>query len=328
MSIDRDGEGPPLRKAAGQPDDPSALRATPFTEDVFDDEYYRGRGRSSGGSPLGLIFGVVVGAVVAGSAAWFVLKDNNISSTTNADGVPVVKAETSPYKIKPEKPGGMQVENQDKTVYDRVAKTDAPSRVENLLPAPEVPKTPPKIEPKPEPKPEPKVAEAPKSETPPAAAAPVEAKREPKSPLQEKADDLAIMIAALEDKNQAQEKSTAEAKAALADPAKPADVKLTEPTAPATAMPQVAAVPPSGGGFQVQLAAAKTEEAAMAEWERIKKRHPELLSTMTPSVMRADLGERGVFFRLRAGFLPDKAAADTLCAAITAQGDACLVVKP
>lgn len=301
MSIDRDGEGPPLRKAGGQADDPSALRATPFTEDVFDDEYYRGRGRGgSSGSPLGLILGVVVGALVAGSAAWFVLKDNSISATTNADGVPVVKAEASPYKIKPENPGGMQVANQDKTVYDRVARTDAPNRVENLLPPPETPKAPPKVELKPEPKP---VAEAAQAEPQP----------EPKSVLDEKRDELAAMITALEDKNKPQEKAE--------------DEKPASPTA-SSAPEQTAAVPTGGGGFQVQLAAAKSEEAAMAEWTRIKNRHPDLLGKLTPSVMRADLGERGIFYRLRAGGLPDRAASDALCTAIKAQGDACLVVQP
>jgi hypothetical protein len=82
------------------------------------------------------------------------------------------------------------------------------------------------------------------------------------------------------------------------------------------------------GGHLIQLAAAKSEEGALAEWTRIKTKHAALVGTLSPTVVRADLGERGIFFRLRAGTLPDKAAADALCAALTAQGDACLVVKP
>ena len=66
MAIDRDGDGPPLRREdaktspAPRRDD---LRATPFTDDVFDDDYY-GRRKSKGGS-FGLIAGVVFGAAVA-----------------------------------------------------------------------------------------------------------------------------------------------------------------------------------------------------------------------------------------------------------------------
>ncbi|MBL8629144.1 MAG: SPOR domain-containing protein [Rhodospirillaceae bacterium] len=335
MAIDRDGDGPPLRKTQSKADDGSALRATPFTDDVFDDDYYRGRGRSSGGSPFGLIVGVIVGAAVAGGAAWFVLKDQS-SPLTVSGNTPVIKADPSPYKIKPENPGGMQVENQDKTVYDRVAKTDAPNRVENLLPAPEQPKTPPKVEPKPTPPPakpapvEEKVAEA---KAPPTAEA---AKAEPKTAEQEKKDDLAIMISALEGKMPPADAKPAEAKPVDAKPVdtKPVETKPAETKAPEAALadqpPRPAPPNPTGltSGFQVQLAAAKSEEAAMSEWNRIKNRHPDLLGTLTPAVVRADLGDKGVFFRLRAGFLPDKAASDTLCAAMTAQGDACLVIKP
>lgn len=344
MAIDRDGDGPPLRRAQTSADDSNTLRATPFTEDVFDDDYYRGRGRSSG-SPLGLVIGVLVGAALAGGAAWFVLKDRGVGSLPKTSGgVPVVKADPSPYKIKPENPGGMQVENQDKTVYDRVSKADAPTRVENLLPPPEKPKPPKKVETK-----------------------PAEPKPEVKSPLEAKRDELAAMIESLEKKNEAQEKSTAEAKAAFGDAPKPAEtkpadakqaeVKAPTPLVPNTASPAPAAAEPtpklefppprmpggepmppappaqtapapSGTGVQIQLAAAKTEEAAMAEWNRMKAKHPDLLGALSPTVLRADLGERGVFFRLRAGSLPDKAAADALCASLTAQGDACLVVKP
>jgi hypothetical protein len=350
MSFDRDGDGPPLRKpqshAGSKADDANTLRATPFTEDVFDDDYYRGRGRSSGNSPFGLIVGVIVGAAVAGGAAWFVLKDQG-SPLTVGGNAPVIKADPSPYKIKPENPGGMQVANQDKTVYDRVAKTDAPARIENLLPAPEQPKTPPKVEPKPAPKPAP-VGEKVEAKAPPAAEAPAEAKPdakpaetkpvEVKTAEQEKKDDLAVMIAALDGKTPPQPPAAAapEAKPSVpaADqrpqPPQPAPptplVPVATPTAaPTTAAPTTAA---ATGGFQVQLAAAKSEEAAMSEWNRIKGRHPELLGKLTPSVLRADLGDKGVFYRLRAGFLPDKAASDALCASMTAQGDACMVIKP
>jgi SPOR domain len=320
MPIDREGDGPPLRKAETKPEADTGLRVTPFTDDVFDDEYYRGRGRATGGSPLGLIVGVVFGAAIAGGAAWFALKDQGLNGIAGSDGgVPVVKADQSPYKIKPETPGGMQVENQDKTVYDRVAKTDVPNRVENLLPPPEQPKTPPKAEPKP----------APKSAEPPL---------EVKSPLDEKRDELAAMIANLEKKGPEGEKTVIEEPPALPKAAMPKPEPASPPK-PQVPMPprdpnteQAAAVPsattPSGPGLLVQLAAAKSEEGAMAEWNRIKTKHGTLVGELSPTVIRADLGERGVFFRLRAGMLPDKAAADALCAALTAEGNACLVVKP
>jgi hypothetical protein len=337
MAIDRDGDGPPLRKAPSGADDANTLRATPFTEDVFDDDYYRGRGRSSGGSPFGLIVGVIVGAAVAGAAAWFVLKDQSVGTLSSAGGTPVIKADPSPYKIKPENPGGLQVENQDKTVYDRVAKTDAPNRVENLLPPPEQPKTPPKVEPKPAPAApvEAKGVEAKPDESKPGDSKTGDSKSEvanpadtksadttvadkpaAKTPEQEKKDDLAVMIAALDGKKPG-------------ETAPPADKSAESTSTPATPpTPEAAPAAALTSGFQVQLAAAKSEEAAMSEWTRIKNRHPDLLGNLKPSVVRADLGDKGVFYRLRAGFLPDKAASDSLCATMAAQGDACIVIKP
>ena len=66
----------------------------------------------------------------------------------------------------------------------------------------------------------------------------------------------------------------------------------------------------------------------MAEWKRISGKNKEILGSYAPAVTKADLGERGVFYRLRAGPLADKAAADALCASLAAQNVGCIVVKP
>ena len=64
-------------------------------------------------------------------------------------------------------------------------------------------------------------------------------------------------------------------------------------------------------------------------WRLLLARHAQLLSPLRPRVRRVDLGaEKGVFFRLEAGPLADEEAARALCAAVTARGDACLLVAP
>jgi len=45
-------------------------------------------------------------------------------------------------------------------------------------------------------------------------------------------------------------------------------------------------------------------------------------------IVRADLGTRGVYFRLRAGPLKDRAAADALCRKLAGRKVGCIVVKP
>jgi hypothetical protein len=77
MPIDRDGEGPSLRREDPRPSAPDNrggdLRATPFTDDVFDDDYYGRRGRSSAGGSrsLSVVIGVGLGIAVAGGIGWY-----------------------------------------------------------------------------------------------------------------------------------------------------------------------------------------------------------------------------------------------------------------
>ena len=43
---------------------------------------------------------------------------------------------------------------------------------------------------------------------------------------------------------------------------------------------------------------------------------------------RADLGDKGVFYRLQAGPLSDAAAAETLCGKLKQRNVGCLIVRP
>ncbi len=356
----RDNDDPPLRRAPDQKRSQSAesrsaddLRVQPFTDDVFSEYHTR---RKEAGAPFGLIAGVVIGVAAVAGIGWYLWTSGALGGGSSADGVlQLVKANPDPYKVKPENPGGMQVENQDKLVYDRVAKGEAPPRVENLLPAPEEPKAPPKpVAPpaesaKPEPAPP---VETAKAEPPPAESAkPVEtakpeppkevAKAEPAKPAppaKAEQDDLASLVAAATGGREAATGpiNTKPGAAPVAEaPAPQTQVAAAPPVAPAapaaaaavTAPPAVAPAA-MAGAFQIQLASARSEQGAMGEWNRIVGKNKDALAGLTPNVARVDLGEKGVFFRLRAGPLKDKAAADTVCSALGAQNVGCIVVRP
>ncbi|HEU0071995.1 MAG TPA: hypothetical protein VFS04_11930, partial [Alphaproteobacteria bacterium] len=66
----------------------------------------------------------------------------NQGKSGGADGVvPVLKAEDGPTRVRPDQPGGMDVPNQDKLIYDRLApggQIGAP-QIERLLPPAEAP---------------------------------------------------------------------------------------------------------------------------------------------------------------------------------------------
>jgi hypothetical protein len=369
MAVDRDGDGPPLRRedTPQKPVGRDELRATAFTDDVFDDDYYGRQRRKKSGRSLNLAVGIVLGLAIAGGAGWYVFRGEGFSFTPGAPQT--IKAEETPYKIKPENPGGMQVENQDKLVYDRVAKGAAPNRVENLLPPPEEPKAPPqkpKITaddqkamqdavravtaepakpeaakpvppaaepPKPAPEPAKQVAEAakpaepakPAPEPPKVATEPPKpepAKPEPAKTEAPKTDPLAEAVVAA-----AGGKTSASGPIDTGTPATAAD----KPAPPSPAPPEVAAVTPSAAApraYQVQLVSVPSEEAANAEWARLSKRHGELFANLTHAITKADLGERGVYYRLRVGPLADKAAADALCAALANEKTGCIPVRP
>jgi hypothetical protein len=106
---------------------------------------------------------------------------------------PLIKADPTPTKVRPAQPGGLQVPNQDKLVYEAMRPGEAEGpKVERLLPPPEKPVDPPApppptapaptpvAEPKPAPAPAPPPA-APPSAAPPSAAPPSAAAPAPKA---------------------------------------------------------------------------------------------------------------------------------------------------
>src|SRR5690606_15701927 len=85
---------------------------------------------------------VALGAVAAfGIGIWFAYDQGVKRGASGAP--PLVRAEQGPAKVAPENPGGMQVPNQDKQIYERIAGNDGQpasgSQIERLLPPPERP---------------------------------------------------------------------------------------------------------------------------------------------------------------------------------------------
>ncbi len=93
---------------------------------------------------------------------------------------------------------------------------------------------------------------------------------------------------------------------------------------PAEPRPATAAAPAEpAGGFAVHLASYKSESAARDGWAQLRKRHGALLGALAPSVTRVELPGKGVFWRLKAGPLSDRAAAEALCAKLEARKQYC-----
>jgi hypothetical protein len=199
--------------------------------------------------------------------------------------VPFIRADERPTKVKPDQPGGMEIPDRDKLIYN-------PSRkvVEHLLPPPETPMTRP-------------VSPPPQSEAAPAPASP--ASGTPENP------------AAAQQTSQPQQQ-------AAAPPGSPAATGSKAAQAPAGPPRPVNA---KGAGARLQLGSLRSEEAARQEWERIKHKNADLLGSLSAVAVRADLGDKGVYYRIQTGPVADPAAAERICGELKQRNIGCIIAR-
>lgn len=79
-------------------------------------------------------------------------------------------------------------------------------------------------------------------------------------------------------------------------------------------------------GWSVQIASAASEAAAWTTWKNLQKRN-KALSTLDPVVVRADLGAKGIFFRVRLEGYDNQNGAQSVCSKLKSKGVSCYVSK-
>jgi hypothetical protein len=117
---------------------------------------------------------------------------------------------------------------------------------------------------------------------------------------------------------------------AAAPPAAPAAPFTPQQIAPAAhpaARPPAALGAAKGGHIRIVLASLRTPDEARAEWQRLKKASPDILGKMTADAVRADLGEKGVWYRIEAGSFAQPAAAERVCRDLKARHLGCSVAR-
>jgi hypothetical protein len=227
---------------------------------------------------LALIAAGIGGTLLVAIAGWTLLSHRG-------HGVPVVQADSSPLRVKPVNPGGLQVAGAGNDIFSGGSDTD----VEKLAPPPETPDPQGLRAPPPKPAPAPVAVSQHLPEPAPAVAA-----RPPAPPV-----------------------------APVSAASKPAIAAMAPPARPATAA--TAAVHEVGGkGAVVQLAALSSEQAARAEWERLVKRWPELFGGHQPAFSRIE-HDGQTFWRVRASGFDGVAQATTFCEHLRAKGGGCSV---
>lgn len=285
-----------------------------FDDEGFFDSLLNRKGKTELPPGLRRVFiGIaVLGLVIILIAVVFSSVPNK-SDPGDPGALPLIRADKSPFKIKPEDPGGMAVPNKDSTIFETLKGTSQ-GETENLLEDDAdtaAVKAREEVVAKVETKTEPLVDVDPtKSNAPsddelenvppqPKAVADTEiVKKEEPAPKVEPKKETSIIDTLKE-----------EGKAA---------VKKEEPK-------PVAKPVASGGSTYIQLASVKSEADANKQWAGFKSKNPEL-SNLSLKVQKADLGAKGIYYRIQAGPLSPENASST-CAAIKSRGGSCLVAK-
>jgi hypothetical protein len=99
------------------------------------------------------------------------------------------------------------------------------------------------------------------------------------------------------------------------------------PTAVASANSAPAAAPSSGGRYAVQVTSQRSEGEAQTAFRALQAKYPNQLSGRAPIIRRADLGDKGTFYRALVGPFASAEEAAGLCSGLKAAGGNCIVQR-
>ncbi len=124
--------------------------------------------------------------------------------------------------------------------------------------------------------------------------------------------------------------------AVTAQPAAPAQPQ--QPPQQPTAAPAVAtnapalqgasSAPAASGGAVLQVGAFPSEAMALEAWETFRAQHGLMVAGLSEDIQRADLGENGIWYRVRIGPFPNDVTASAACEDLIANGGGCFVAAP
>ena len=268
----------------------------------------------------------------------------------NPADIPTIKAEGG-YKQKPTEPGGIDIPHQDVRVYDQLEGKNASSlpQIEHLLPPPEVPKEMP---------PAPVAVQAPIVQAPVAAAtappmaaplaavetkgsataaaslvpvAPSKATVLPEIGVKQIETTVTASHAAPANAASSQNSSTnSSPSSAPAEQAVTIEQIIEKTKASSPSLPQAQAVSSgaalSSGSVAVQLASVPDEAKAKSMMEALQKKYAVQLGSTSLQLVRADLGSRGVYYRIQSQGLAEEDAS-RLCSTLKQMNAGCILVK-
>jgi cell division protein FtsN len=84
---------------------------------------------------------------------------------------------------------------------------------------------------------------------------------------------------------------------------------------------------PSAGGYAVQVSSQRSEAEAQTAFRELQAKYPGQLANHQPMIRRADLGDKGTYYRAMVGPFGSAEAAANMCSSLKAAGGSCIVQK-
>jgi SPOR domain len=87
------------------------------------------------------------------------------------------------------------------------------------------------------------------------------------------------------------------------------------------------ATPSAGGSYVVQVSSQRSEADAQASFKALQGKFPSVLGSRAPLIKRADLGDKGVYYRAMVGPFASSEEASQVCGNLKTAGGQCVVQK-
>lgn len=100
-----------------------------------------------------------------------------------------------------------------------------------------------------------------------------------------------------------------------------------EPAPAPTRVASTTTAPVTSGGYLVQVSSQRNESDAQASFRALQSKFPSVLGSRTPLIKRADLGERGVYYRAMVGPFASSEEASHVCGNLKSAGGQCVVQR-
>lgn len=255
----------------------------------------------------------------------------------NAQNVPIVRADGTLFKVTPEDPGGMEIPHKDSTIFSSLkSDRDGDKKIENLLAKDDNEELLPRsqlfagLNTEKNPDLDRSNDNSPLDEPVDNSIEPTEEEEEMiEEMVGEGTDSVMPPPPQPEEETPVKVEEVVVPKAQPKPEPKPEPVKIVQPKPEPvkTAPPPASTSASSSGDYYVQLASVKTADGAEGEWKKLTQKYSSQLVGYSHRVEKADLGDKGIFYRIQAGPVSKDKATQTCNAIKQVTPGGCLVKR-